>query len=72
MGRKNPPLVPPYNGKGGIQLCFSFLKLRMRYSLIEKFTLQEADNFACLRFNAFDFQLKFSLKHTDIVLIKEN
>ena len=31
-----PLLVPPYNGAGGIQLCFSFFKLRKWYSLIEK------------------------------------
>ena len=31
-----PPPVPPYNGGGGMQLCFSFFKLKKRYSLIEK------------------------------------
>ena len=31
----------------------------------------EADNFGCPRFHAFDFQLKFNLKHTNFVL-KEN
>ena len=34
--------------------------------------LQEADNFGCLRFAAFDFQLKLNLKYTNFVLIKEN
>ena len=28
-------------------------------------SLQEADNLGCLRFYAFDFQLKFNLKYTN-------
>ena len=34
-------------------------------------SLKEANSFGCLRFNAFDFQLKFNLKYTNFVL-KEN
>ena len=34
-------------------------------------SLQEADTFGCLRLVAFDFQLKFKLKYTNVVL-KEN
>ena len=65
--KSNPSL---YKG-GGVQLCFSFLKLKKKHSLIEKLLLhtflKEADNFGCLRFNTFDFQLKFNLKYTKII-----
>ena len=35
------------------------------------FSLQEADNLGYLRFDVFDFQLKFNLKYINFVL-KEN
>ena len=46
---------------------FSFQKV----FICKKFTKSNcalADNFGCLRFNAFDFQLKFNLKYTNFAL----
>ena len=40
----------------------------INWEIAATLSLKEADNFGCLRFNIFDFQLKFN---TNFVLIKE-
>ena len=59
-------------GQGRFQLCFSFFKLTFTdWKITATLSLKEADNIGCLRFDAFDFQLKFDFKYTNFVL-KEN
>ena len=73
-----PGMVGGGRGGGGwmghLLSLFSFFKLRKQHFLNEKlllyFSLSEA-NFGCLRLDAFDFQLKFSLRYNNLVL-KEN
>ena len=36
--------------------------------IVAALSLKEADNFSCLRFDAFNFQLKFNLKYTSFDL----
>ena len=76
MGKKSwtSPLSPLIKAEGGSNyaLSFSSSESSIDWKIAATLFLQEADNFGCLRFTAFDFPLKLNLKYTNFVLIKEN
>ena len=72
LWEEKSPLVPPYNGGGWDPTMLELFQVKKVVFIDWKIALWETDNFGCLRFNTFDFQLKFNLKHTNFVLIKEN
>ena len=66
-----PPLIKAEGGSN-YALSFSSSESSIDWKIAATLFLQEADNFGCLRFTAFDFPLKLNLKYTNFVLIKEN
>ena len=55
----------------GFNYALAFELLFTDWKIAATLSLKGADNFGYLRFNAFDFQLKFNLNYTNFVL-KEN